>query len=169
MCVPILRSIGTKLTKLKNMQKSYVLFYVTWILYNWVFGCHGNTCYVIFIGAFFCMIHLILYVQSMCVPILRSIGTKLTKLENMQKSCFIWRHVTQKRNLYDFQFRCCCSNSGFRVYGDLGLDLCSIFDHTHLAPWAYSTGIYMRSFIRIRPVWMGDMPRLKFWKTSYAL
>ena len=33
----------------------------------------------------------------MCVPILRSIRTKLTKLENMQKSCFIWRHVTQKR------------------------------------------------------------------------
>ena len=36
----------------------------------------------------------------MCVPILRSIGTKLTKLENMQKSrfiWFIWRHVTQKR------------------------------------------------------------------------
>ena len=36
----------------------------------------------------------------MCVPILRSIGTKLTKLEHMQKSrfiSFIWRHVTQKR------------------------------------------------------------------------
>ena len=36
----------------------------------------------------------------MCVPILRSIGTKLTKLENMQKLRFIrfiWRHVTQKR------------------------------------------------------------------------
>ena len=33
----------------------------------------------------------------MCVPILRPIRTKLTKLENMQKSCFIWRHVTQKR------------------------------------------------------------------------
>ena len=33
----------------------------------------------------------------MCVPILRSIGTKLTKLENMQKSRFISRHVTQKR------------------------------------------------------------------------
>ena len=35
----------------------------------------------------------------MCVPILRSIGTKLTKLEHMQKSrfiWFIWRHVTQK-------------------------------------------------------------------------
>ena len=41
----------------------------------------------------------IVYVQSMCVPILRSIGTKLTKLEHMQKSrfiWFIWRHVTQK-------------------------------------------------------------------------
>ena len=33
----------------------------------------------------------------MCVPIFRSIRTKLTKLENMQKSCFIWRHVTHKR------------------------------------------------------------------------
>ena len=33
----------------------------------------------------------------MCVPILRSIGTTLTKFKNMQKSCFIWRHVTQKR------------------------------------------------------------------------
>ena len=33
----------------------------------------------------------------MCVPILRSIGTQLTKLEHMQKSRFIWRHVTQKR------------------------------------------------------------------------
>ena len=33
----------------------------------------------------------------MYVPILRSIGTKLTKLENMQKSRFIWRYVTQKR------------------------------------------------------------------------
>ena len=26
MCVPILRSMGTKLTNLENMQKSYVLF-----------------------------------------------------------------------------------------------------------------------------------------------
>ena len=33
----------------------------------------------------------------MCVPILRSIRPKLTKLENMLISCFIWRHVTQKR------------------------------------------------------------------------
>ena len=68
------------------------------MLYNGVFGCHGNTCYVIFIGAILYMLYSI--GQSMCVPILRSIGTKLTKLENMQISrfiWFIWRHVTQKR------------------------------------------------------------------------
>ena len=27
------------------------------MLYNGVFGCHVNTCYVVWIGAFFCMIH----------------------------------------------------------------------------------------------------------------
>ena len=68
--------------------------------------------------------------------------------ENMQKSCFIWRHVTQKRyvmrhgdsigiltrnilkltrSLYDFRFKSYGSNSGFRVFGDLDLDLCSMF------------------------------------------
>ena len=31
----------------------------------------------------------IVFVQSMCVPILRSIGTKFKKLEHMQKSRFI--------------------------------------------------------------------------------
>ena len=30
MCVPILRSIGSELTKLENMQQFYVLFDVTW-------------------------------------------------------------------------------------------------------------------------------------------
>ena len=96
----------------------------------------------------------IVYVQSMCVPILRSIGTKLTKLEHMQKSrfiLFIWRHVTQKRyvmrhgdsrllidiltrnilkptrSLYDFRFKSYGSNSGFRVFGDLDLDLWPMF------------------------------------------
>ena len=51
-----------------------------------VFGCHGNTCYVILIGAFFCMIHSTGPIN--CVPILRSIGTKLTNLENMQRIVF---------------------------------------------------------------------------------
>ena len=66
------------------------------------------------------------------------------------------------RSLYDFRFRSYGSNSGFRVFGDLDLDLdiCSFFCHTHCA---WCTGISMRSFIGIRPVWMGDMLRLKFW------
>ena len=38
----------------------------------------------ILINAFFA--RYLVYVQSMCVPILRSIGTKLTNVENMQKS-----------------------------------------------------------------------------------
>ena len=60
------------------------------MLYNVVFGCHGNTCSVIFIGAIFYMIDLYSTGQiNVCVPILRSIGSELTKLENMQKSCFI--------------------------------------------------------------------------------
>ena len=53
------------------------------MLYNGVFGCHGNTCYVIFIGPIFLLN--IVQVTSMCVPILRSIGSELTKLENMQQ------------------------------------------------------------------------------------
>ena len=40
----------------------------------------------------------------MCVPILRSIGSELTKLENMQQLYILFG-----------------SNSGFRVFGDLDL------------------------------------------------
>ena len=50
--------------------------------YNGIFGCHGHICDVILINAF--LARYIAYVQSMCVPILRSIGTNLTNLENMQ-------------------------------------------------------------------------------------
>ena len=67
------------------------------------------------------------------------------------------------RSLYNFRFRSYGSNIGFRVFGDLDLDLWHMFFffcHTHCA---WCTGISMRSFIRIRPVWMGDMLRLKFW------
>ena len=37
-----------------------------------------------FIGAIFYMIYIV-QVKSMCAPILRSIGSELTKLENMQQ------------------------------------------------------------------------------------
>ena len=43
----------------------------------------------------------------------------------------------------------------FSVTLTLTLDLCSIVCHTHCA---WYTGISMRSFIRIRPVILGDMP-----------
>ena len=40
MCVPILRSIGTKLMNLETCKKSYVLFDVTWrkngMSYGWI-------------------------------------------------------------------------------------------------------------------------------------
>ena len=35
--------------------------------------------------------------------------------------------------LYDFRFKGYGSNSGFRVFGDLDLDLCSIFVVTRIA------------------------------------
>ena len=60
----------------------------------------------------------------MCVTILRSIGTKLTKLEHMQKSrfiWFIWLHVTQKR--YVMRHGDCDTS----CFGDLDLDLWPIF------------------------------------------
>ena len=51
------------------------------MLYNGILGCHGNICYVILINAFLQGIGPINVFTN-----LRSIGTKLTNLENMQKS-----------------------------------------------------------------------------------
>ena len=91
-------------------------------------------------------------VKSMCVPILRSIGSELTKFENMQQLYILfdvtWRkNVTScvmgtatllisiltrnilktTRSLYDFRFKSYGSNSGIRVFGDLDLDLWPMF------------------------------------------
>ena len=63
---------------------------------NVVFGCHGNTCYVSFIGAIIYMIYIV-QVKSMCVPILRSIGSELRKLENMQQ-LYVLFDVTWRKN-----------------------------------------------------------------------
>ena len=67
------------------------------LLYNGVFGCHGNMCYVIFIGAIFYMIY-----STGQINVCTDFEMNLYKIdiENMQKSCFIWFiwcHVTQKR------------------------------------------------------------------------
>ena len=53
------------------------------MLYNGVFGCHGNTCYVIFIGAIFYMIYSTGQI-NVCTDFEIN-RLELTKLENMQQ------------------------------------------------------------------------------------
>ena len=71
-------------------------------------------------------IRYIVQVKSMCVPILKSIGSELTKLENMQQrhgdstQGILTRNILKStRSLYDFRFKSYGSNSGFRLFGDL--------------------------------------------------
>ena len=87
------------------------------MLYNGIVGCHG----VILINAFFPW-YPILYmqVQSMCVTILRSIGTKLTNLENMPKSYV----------LFDVTSKVIAQAVVLMFLMTLTLDLCSIGCHT---------------------------------------
>ena len=42
-------------------------------------------------------------------------------------------HFETNQSLYDFRFKRYGSNSGFRVFGDLDLDRCSIFFVTRIA------------------------------------
>ena len=77
----------------------------------------------------------IVQVKSMCVPILKSIGSELTSCDAKNAtSCvmgtttllidILTRNILKPtRSLYDFRFRSYGSNSGFRVFGDLDLDL----------------------------------------------
>ena len=48
-----------------DMPRLKVLKNALYILHNGVFGCHGNTCYVILIGTVFCMIHNIGQINAM--------------------------------------------------------------------------------------------------------
>ena len=70
----------------------------------------------------------------MCVPILKSIGSELTSSDAKTVRHASWglRHLIDiltrnilkpTRSLYDFRFISYGSNSGFRVFGDLDLDL----------------------------------------------
>ena len=64
----------------------------------------------------------------MCVPILKSIGSELTACDAKMRHLILIDILTRNilkptRSLYDFRFRSCGSNSGFRVFGDLDLDL----------------------------------------------
>ena len=114
------------------------------MLHNGVFGCHGNTCYVIFIGA-------ILYMLYSIGPINVCTDFEINryKIDEVRKYAkivfYLTSYVTQKRyamrhgdcdttvgiltrnilkptrSLYDFRLKSYGSNSGFRVFGDLDL------------------------------------------------
>ena len=94
------------------------------MLYNGVFGCHGNTCYVIFIGAIFYMIYSTGKI-NVCTDfeinrkryVMRH-GTATLRIDILTRNI-----LKPTRSLYDFRFRSYGSNSVFRVFGDLDLDL----------------------------------------------
>ena len=90
----------------------------------------------------------------MCVPILRSIGTKLTNLENMPKSCIFdaktLRHASCElidryfdQEHFEINWNSTTTSGSkvmaqtvvflFSVTLTLTFDICSIFWHTHLA------------------------------------
>ena len=114
------------------------------MLYNGVFGCHGNTCYVIFIGAIFYMLYSIGPI-NVCTDfeINRYKIDEVRKYANIafyliyltSRDAKTLRHaswgldtsdrniVKSTRSLYDFRFKSYGSNSGFRVFGHLDLDL----------------------------------------------
>ena len=119
---------------------------------------------MLFLLVQFCIWYIV-QVKSMCVPILKSIGSELTSCDaktvqkwRSKKICknrvlfdlfdVMWRkNVTScvmgtttllidiltrnilkpTRSLYDFRFRSYGSHSGFRVFGDLDLDLWPMF------------------------------------------
>ena len=107
------------------------------MLYNGVFGCHGNTCYVIFIGAIFYMLHSIGPI-NVCTDFEIN-RYKIDEVRQYAKIVFYFIYFTSRdaktlghaswgldilkptRSLYDFRFKSYGSNSGFRVFG--GLDL----------------------------------------------
>ena len=103
------------------------------MLYNGVFGCHGNACYVIFIGAIFYMIYSTGKI-NVCTDFEIN-RYKIDEVRTYAKIAFYLIYLTllidiltrnilkPTRSLYDFRFRSYGSHSGFRVFGDLDLDL----------------------------------------------
>ena len=65
------------------------------MLYNGVFGCHGNTCYVIFIGAIFYMLYSIGPI-NVCTDFEIN-PYKIDEARKYAKIVFYLTHVTQKR------------------------------------------------------------------------
>ena len=92
------------------------------MLYNGVFGCHGNTCYVILWCNFLYSTGKI----NVCTD-LKSIGSELTSCDakryvmrhgdyDTSDRYFDKEHLKPTRILYDFRLRSYGSNSGFRGF-----------------------------------------------------
>ena len=78
--------------------------------YNGVFGCHGNTCHVILIGAFFCMIHSISPI-NVCTDF----EINRYKIDEFRQHAKILFYLTS------LDAKSYGSNSGFHVFGELDL------------------------------------------------
>ena len=97
------------------------------MLYNGVFGCHGNTCYVIFIGAIFYMLYSIGPI-NVCTDFEIN-RYKIDEVRKYAKIAFYLIYLTScdaktlRHASWGLRFRSYGSHSGFRVFGDLDLDL----------------------------------------------
>ena len=117
------------------------------MLYNGVFGCHGNTCYVIFIVAIFYLLYSIGPI-NVCADFEIN-RYKIDEVRKYANIAFYLTYLTSRdaktlrhaswglrtlligiltrnilkptRSLYGFRCKSYGSNSGFRVFGDLDL------------------------------------------------
>ena len=128
------------------------------MLYNVVFGCHGNTCVMLFLLVRFFYVLYSIGPINVCTDFEIN-RYKIDEVRKYAKNCVLF-DVTWRKNGTSYVM----GTSGSKVMPQivvfvfsvtLTFDLCYIVCHTHCA---WCTGISMRSFIRIRPVILGDMP-----------
>ena len=144
------------------------------MLYNGIFGCHGNICYVILVNTFEIYRHKFdefrIYAKIVCF-IWTPRDAKTVRHDGwMVLIGILFSNILQPtKGLYDFWFKSYRSNSGFNIFGDLDIDI-----DLDLWPMSYwlshkvgrSTGISLRSFIWIRHISMGDMAAVKVLKNA---
>ena len=129
MCVPILRSIGTKLTKLENMQKSRFIWFIWRHVTQKPYVMRHGDCDTS--DRYFDKEHFETNQKSLRFRIdvmWRKNATSCVMGTSTLLIDILTRNILKPtRSLYDFRFRSYGSNSGFRVFGDLDLDLWHMF------------------------------------------
>ena len=114
------------------------------MLYNGIFGCYGNICYIILINAFFCNVHIIgpinvctnfeisrynidefrkhAKIYVLFEVMWRKNGTSYVRTAPIVPiGIFISNILKPTRSLYDFRFKSYGSNSGFNIVDDLDI------------------------------------------------